>query len=154
MLNTELLFKFSNRIKVTNYVVLPRMPQPAITVICGLIRNHHNQFFLARRAAHKEHAGFWEFPGGKLEEGETPRDCIKRELLEELGMEVQVGQRAGDTHHTFENFSIHLIAFHCNFVSATYQLSDHDQYEWVPASKLLDYQLAASDVALAKLLLP
>lgn len=129
------------------------MQKPPITVICGLVRNHQNHYFLARRAAHKDHAGFWEFPGGKLEPNETHQACLKRELLEELDMRVEVGHLAGDTHYTFENFSIHLIAYHCNFVSATYQLSDHDQYEWVPASKLLDYRLAASDVALARFLM-
>ncbi|WP_115460593.1 (deoxy)nucleoside triphosphate pyrophosphohydrolase [Winogradskyella aurantiaca] len=129
------------------------MQQSPITVICGLIRNHQNQYFLARRAAHKDHAGFWEFPGGKLEPNETHQACLKRELMEELGMEVRVGLQAGDTHHDFENFSIHLVAYHCDFVSAIYQLSDHDHYEWVPASKLLDYRLAASDVALARLLM-
>lgn len=128
------------------------MSQPAITVICGLIRNHHKQVFLARRAPHKEHAGFWEFPGGKLEPGELHEACLKRELLEELDMTVEVGPRAGDTHHAFENFSIHLIAYHCSFISASYQLSDHDQYAWVPAHQLLDYHLAASDVVLAQLL--
>ena len=128
------------------------MQQPPITVICGLIRNHQNQYFLARRAAHKDHAGFWEFPGGKLEPGETHQACLKRELMEELDMEVHIGELAGDTHHTFENFSIHLIAYYGDFVSATYQLSDHDRYEWVAAKDLLTYKLAASDIVFAELL--
>lgn len=62
--------------------------KPLLTVICAIIRNSDNKIFIARRAAHKEHACLWEFPGGKLEANESHQECIQRELLEELGMKV------------------------------------------------------------------
>jgi 8-oxo-dGTP diphosphatase len=124
-----------------------------ITVICGLIRNRHNQIFIARRGVHKSHAGYWEFPGGKLEADESHENCLKRELMEELGMNVKVGTHAGETTHTLSNFSIHLIAYHCEFVSATYQLSNHDRYEWVTAEALSEFSMMDSDIVISKLLM-
>lgn len=125
---------------------------PVITVICGLIRNSQNELFIARRAPHKEHAGFWEFPGGKLEPGESHRNCLKRELLEELGMQVCVGNRVSESTYCFEKFTVHLIAYHCVFQSATYQCSDHDCYEWVPPHLLNTYNLSPSNLVFTKLL--
>ena len=128
------------------------MNTPPITVICGLIKNEKNHIFIARRAAHKVHAGQWEFPGGKLETNETHQDCLQRELREELGMEVQVGLKAGETTHDFSKFSIKLIAYYCTFIKASFELSDHDRYAWVPSKQLLDYPLSESDLIFAKLL--
>lgn len=123
-----------------------------ITVLCGLIRNSENKIFIARRAAHKEHPGVWEFPGGKLEGGETHQECIERELMEELGMQVVVGSLAGETHHRYSKFTIHLIAYHCQFMSASYVLGDHDAYEWVAPRNLVKFPLAASDLVFARML--
>jgi len=124
-----------------------------IPVICGLIRNSHNQYFIARRAPHKAHAGYWEFPGGKLEAGESHEACLQRELWEELGMEVRILKMAGSTIHQFPNFKIELIAYHCAFISASYTLCDHDRYEWVAPEALPNYRMMESDIAISKLLL-
>ncbi|MEM1003389.1 MAG: (deoxy)nucleoside triphosphate pyrophosphohydrolase [Bacteroidota bacterium] len=123
-----------------------------ITVICGLIRNSKSQYFIARRASHKEHAGYWEFPGGKLEHGESHHDCLKRELFEELGMQAKIGDLAGENTHKFEGFTIRLVAYHCQFISATYELSDHDIIEWVDPKHLINYKLSESDIFFAELL--
>lgn len=122
------------------------------TVICGLVKASNNTYLIARRAQHKDHAGFWEFPGGKLEPEESHEQCLKRELLEELGMQVMVGLKATETIHQFEAFSIHLIAYHCSYVSASFKLTDHDRYAWVAPHELMAYKLSPSDVVFAELL--
>jgi len=61
-----------------------------IEVVCGVIYNEHGQVLICRRAKHKSLAGYWEFPGGKIETDELPEQSLSRELLEELGMEVSV----------------------------------------------------------------
>lgn len=124
----------------------------AIKVLCGLIRNAHNQIFIARRAPHKAMAGKWEFPGGKLEDGEDPKEGLQRELLEELGMTVHVGDYVGTTNHQYPNFKIELIAYQCEFMAATYELTDHDAYAWIMPVELKDYDLAEADLPFISIL--
>jgi 8-oxo-dGTP diphosphatase len=123
-----------------------------INVLCGIIRNLEGQIFIARRRQGKSMAGKWEFPGGKLEPGETEQDCLQRELFEELGMQVKVGEKLGENEHHYENFSIRLIAYRCEFISASYELTDHDKYEWVRPEALRKYELAEADLPLLDLI--
>jgi 8-oxo-dGTP diphosphatase len=123
-----------------------------ITVLCGIIVNSEDEIFIARRNPGKSLAGRWEFPGGKLEEGESEAECLKRELLEELGMQVEVGERLGENVHDYPTFSIRLIAYRCQFISASYQLSDHDEYAWVEKGELPIYDLAEADVPFVKII--
>ena len=126
--------------------------KPMIEVICGFISNSQNELFIARRAPHKEHAGYWEFPGGKLEPGENHQDCLKRELLEELGMRVTIHDFASKSLHSYAKYRVLLFAYHCQFLSACYECSDHDRYEWVPPNLLNNYHLAPSNLEFAKFL--
>ncbi len=119
-------------------------------VLCGLISNAQNQLCIARRAPHKIRAGSWEFPGGKLEPGEGHDACLKRELLEELGMAVLVQERIGMVDHQYPDLHIQLIAYKCQLISATYKLSDHDAYAWVHKDQLGDYELSAADKEMVK----
>ena len=122
-----------------------------ITVLCGIITNVEGEIFIARRKPEKSMAGKWEFPGGKLESNETEKSCLCRELNEELGMKVNVGERLGVNVHQYETFSIKLIAYQCDFISATFELTDHDEYRWVTIETLTDYDLAPADIPLLKL---
>ncbi len=122
-----------------------------ITVLCGIISNSDGKIFIARRKPGKSMAGKWEFPGGKLEEGESEESCLKRELLEELGMKVEVREKLGHNEHQYPTFSIRLIAYQCTFVEASYELTDHDTYEWVKKEELMSYDLAEADVPLISL---
>lgn len=119
-----------------------------INVLCGIITNSEGKIFLARRKPGKSLAGKWEFPGGKLEEGESEPECLKRELLEEIGMEVIVHDRLGENVHQNPTLQIRLIAYRCSLVNATYELTDHDTYAWVKPKELLNYELAEADVPL------
>lgn len=117
-----------------------------INVLCGIISNNEGQIFIARRRQGKPMAGKWEFPGGKLEPNETEPECLQRELFEELGMKVKVGEKLGVNEHHYENFSIRLIAYKCEFLSATYELTDHDTYEWGGVKDLKSFDLAEADI--------
>lgn len=121
-----------------------------LTVLCGLIYNAQHQLFIARRAPHKVRAGFWEFPGGKLEPGEPHDACLKRELLEELGMHVEVQDHIETVTHQYPDLHIQLIAYKCQLISASYQRTDHDAYAWVYPEQLGDYNLSEADREIVK----
>ena len=115
-----------------------------IKVVCGIIWKE-GEVLIARRKPGKSLAGFWEFPGGKLEEGEESEYALVRELEEELGMEVKISGFFGSKTHHYESFSIELIAYTCEFVSASYHLTDHDEIAFVNPTKLKEYKIAPAD---------
>lgn len=85
------------------------------------------RILLTRRGPGREHAGFWEFPGGKVEEGETPEAALAREIAEELSVKIKVGEllaRAADGR-------IHLSAYRAEIVAGTPELRDHDDMIWM-----------------------
>lgn len=115
-----------------------------IKVVCGIIWKE-GQVFIARRKPEKSQGGFWEFPGGKQEEHEDSDTALLRELDEELGMQVTITQFFGSHIHHYDTVSIELIAYECDFVSATFCLADHDEVKFVMPKDLKNYKIAAAD---------
>ena len=122
-----------------------------VDVTCGLIFND-DRIFVCRRKPEKSLGGYWEFPGGKVESGETCEDCLARELQEELGMEVRVGEEFMSNEHSYEHITIRLIAYKCQLVSFSKTLTDHDQYEWASVNQLASLNLAPADIPIAEAL--
>lgn len=108
-----------------------------------------SKVLIAKRASHKTLAGFWEFPGGKIEPDETPEDCLKRELHEELDIEIIVGDFLAEHIHDYGTFQILLKGYLCSFVSGSFKMTDHDEIKWVDVRDLPEYKLAPADVPLA-----
>ena len=121
-----------------------------INVVCGIIFNSEGKIFIARRKPDKSLGGFWEFPGGKIEKGETGKTSLSRELNEELDMQVEVGEFLIENSHDYGSFRIKLTAYKCEFVEATMKLVDHDQYKWVLPEELLSFELAPADIPIAE----
>jgi 8-oxo-dGTP diphosphatase len=117
-----------------------------IEVVCGIIWKE-GQVLIARRKSEKTLGGFWEFPGGKIEEGENPESALKRELKEELGMNVLIRRHFGTNIHEYENLKIQLMAYACDFVSATFQLTDHDEWRFVKPNEFRNYCFAPADIS-------
>ncbi len=115
--------------------------------------NNEGKVFLCRRKPEKSQGGSWEFPNGKVEPGESYEDCLKRELLEELDMEVQVKEYFKTVLHDYENFQVELVAFTSLFIRASYTLVDHDQYVWIDVSMLSKMALAPADAPISLCLL-
>jgi len=121
------------------------------SVICAIIESE-GKILIARRAADQKLAGKWEFPGGKVEDGESPEECLKRELEEEFGIQAEVEEFITSNKHDYDHISIELMAFRTKYISGKFYLVDHDTIEWVAPAELLNYDLAAADVPIAKVL--
>lgn len=102
---------------------------------------------LARRGPAERLAGFWELPGGKLEQGETPQNCLERELLEELAMETVAGEVLARTTYHYDHGSFELLALSVERMSG-YEPTVHDLVRWVSRDDVSTLQIAPADVAL------
>lgn len=118
-----------------------------IKVVCGIIFKD-DKVLLTRRKKEKVLGGFWEFAGGKIEDGESNENALKRELKEELGLEVYDLNYSSENIHHYDKFSIHIVAYKCKTKSEPVKLTDHDKYEWVNVSDLSKYNLAEADLPL------
>src|ERR1043166_7392966 len=116
-----------------------------LRVVCGVIWKDE-KVFIARRKAGKSLAGYWEFPGGKIEVGEQEETALLRELKEELGMEVSIQNYLDRKVHEYEKFSIELIAYECKFLSSSFSLTDHDRFEFINPGDFEGYQMAPADI--------
>lgn len=109
-----------------------------------------NTVLLARRSSEEKLSGYWEFPGGKMEVGESLADCLKRELYEELGVKSEAGEVMAQSEYHYDHGSFLLVGMYANLLSHDFKLTVHDQAEWVSIANLLNYQLAPADIPLAK----
>ena len=119
-----------------------------ILVTGALIRDVHGRYLLARRSTGKHGHGQWELPGGKVEAGESPADCLAREIQEELGVTAQIGPLLHLLTHGYDGFRVVLAVFETMLDSLDLTLTAHDQIDWKTASEALELDLLAADVAL------
>lgn len=126
------------------------MSGPVVRVAAAvLVRG--GKVLLARRAAHKSQAGLWEFPGGKIEDGETPQHALVRELKEELGLTVTPGPEIFVHRHAYAHGVIELVSVLCRADAPDgLKSTDHDALEWVKPEDLLSYALAPADIPTAE----
>jgi len=92
----------------------------------------------------------WEFPGGKVEEGEAPEEALHRELLEELELDVEVGQHLISVDHAYKDFSISMAAYLCHASGSEVQLKEHVEARWVQKNELMQMEWCAADVPIAE----
>ena len=121
-----------------------------ITVTAAIIQKE-NRIFAARRVAGKHLEGLWEFPGGKLEPGESPEECLTRELVEEFGIESHVGRYLGESIYDYGEKVIQLKAYHVTHIKGEFQLTDHDELRWLSAEQLHEVEWAPADIPLLKM---
>jgi len=118
--------------------------------VAAAIIYRDGNILITRRAPGEKLAGMWEFPGGKLESGETPQSCIVRELREELGVESDAGEILTTSVFTYPGGTIELIAVIVSLQSAVLTLRVHDRAEWAIPQYLLGYELAPADIPIAE----
>ena len=110
------------------------------------------RILIDRRLPEGELAGYWEFPGGKIEGQETAADCIKRELQEELAIEVEVGDHLITVDFEYETLRVSLVVHHCIHISGEPQAIASSEIRWVTVDELSSYQLPAANYQIVEAL--
>ena len=118
-----------------------------IDVAAGLVF-HQSKLLITQRRPNDHLGGLWEFPGGKLELSETFEDCLFRELHEELGIEVRVGELIEEISHTYPEKTVHLKFFRCELISGEAKPIHCHALAWVSRDQLRNYSFPAADARL------
>ena len=119
------------------------MTQPVVVAAAVVIRE--GRVLLTRRREGQHLAGMWEFPGGKLEVGESPEAAVVRECREECGIEVEVTEILDVTHHRYPEKDVLLLFYRCALVSGEVEHLEVADHAWVAPSELGDYPLPPAD---------
>ncbi|MDN4606618.1 (deoxy)nucleoside triphosphate pyrophosphohydrolase [Sporosarcina highlanderae] len=118
----------------------------AVHVVGAVIENKEGQILAALRGPEMSLANYWEFPGGKIEAGETKQEALKREILEELGCVIEVFSPVEDTTYEYEKVVVRLETFMAKVIEGVPKVSEHAELKWVPKDKLYSLNWAPADI--------
>jgi len=121
---------------------------PKALKVVAAIMEKQGRLLIAKRKKGDRLEGLWEFPGGKLESGETPEEGLKRELQEEFGIETRVGKFLCSVCFTSSTHFLELWAYEVSYVTGPFSLYDHEEIRWVSLDELDQYPLAEPDAAI------
>lgn len=116
-----------------------------IEVTAGILSNN-GRILIAQRKDSGKFPKKWEFPGGKIEPGETPEECLEREMGEELNIDVTVNQYLGESIYKYDGGSVKLLAYRITWISGDFSIKDHQAIAWVKIDELTDYDFAPADM--------
>jgi len=121
-------------------------------IVCAAIQNSQNQTLLARRKAEKKLGGFWEFPGGKLESGEDLLAALKREIREELSLEIKNEKLLHIKPFVYPHGQVLILFYVCDLQAGTPQLLDHDLIQWCSIAEISTLPLLPANEELVQAL--
>ncbi|MET3574265.1 (deoxy)nucleoside triphosphate pyrophosphohydrolase [Bhargavaea ullalensis] len=122
--------------------------------VVGAVIWQNGKILCAQRGALKTLAFKWEFPGGKVERGETPEDALKREINEEMNFKIRIGEQVEHTVHEYDFGIVHLTTYHCELENGEPTITEHVAVRWLYPSELATLDWAPADIpAIEKLML-
>ncbi len=129
-----------------------RAPVPHKQIGVAVIWNDQRQILIDRRRQEGLLGGLWEFPGGKIEPNETVEQCIQREIKEELGIEIEVGEHLITINHAYTHFHVTLNVHHCRHLSGNPQPLESDEIRWVEVNQLEQFAFPVANVKIIQAL--
>ena len=118
-----------------------------ILVVAALARNDAGEILLTQRRADQELPLYWEFPGGKIEPGESPQAALARELAEEIGATADVGPIWDVLYHAYPSYDVYMLVYQCRLLAAPRAVEVAD-LAWVAPARLGDYRILPADAPL------
>ena len=119
-----------------------------VAAIIKAVNEKGENIIFATQRGYGEFKGGWEFPGGKIEEGETPREALKREIREELDTEIAVGDLIDTIEYDYPNFHLSMDCFLAEIVSGNLVLREHEAAKWLTKEKLDSVDWLPADITL------
>ena len=116
-----------------------------IKVTAAILFKDH-KLLIAQRKARDKLPNKWEFPGGKVENNETPEECLKREIKEEFGIDVSVGEFLGESVYHYDHISIRLLAYRTFWNTGELKIREHQSIEWVTINQISEFDFAPADI--------
>ena len=120
--------------------------------VSAAIITDSGKVFIAKRKPPGRMPGMWEFPGGKIEYGETPEQCLKRELHEEFGIDAAIGRHVGTSVYQYEFYTVELMAYRTKILAGEIKLIDHAAMAWVEPFELGGYEFAPADIPFVEMI--
>jgi 8-oxo-dGTP diphosphatase len=117
-----------------------------IDVVGAVILNEKNEVLCALRSQKMSLPGLWEFPGGKIEENETPEASLIREIKEELSCTIEVGELVADVTHEYPTIIVRLITYLSRIIDGTPTANEHEKLIWLPMNLLHTLEWAPADL--------
>lgn len=138
--------------------LLPLLPCPVMKphkqIGVAIIWDSQGKILIDRRLDKGDMAGLWEFPGGKIEPGETVAECIEREIKEELAIEIRVGECLTIVKHHYNNFEVTLFVHHCQYLGGTPKAIACQEFRWVRIAELDGYNFPQANTQIIRALQP
>lgn len=124
-----------------------------VKTVAGVIRNEKGEVLCTLRDQGKyDYVSFkWEFPGGKIEEGETLEETLTRELHEELEIDVEIGDFLYQVEHDYPDFHLSMAVFECKLISKEIKMNVHKGIKWLSPKDMMQLDWAEADIPVAKL---
>ena len=124
-----------------------------IRVVAAVIKTVNESgepIIFATQRGYGEFKGGWEFPGGKIEEDETPQEALKREIMEELDTEISVGELIDTIEYDYTTFHLSMDCFWCEIVKGDLVLKEHEAAKWLTSNELNNVDWLPADITLIK----
>lgn len=128
------------------------MSHSILQVIAGVLYNEHQQILIAKRPLNKPLGGLWEFPGGKIEHSETPFVALKRELFEEIGINVIAAEPFTEITYPSEKHLLHLLVWKVSEFSGVARGREGQEIRWESKAKLMHYDFPPANKTIIDLL--